>query len=620
MKKLHCGQIHKFWISILLVFSSQFSFAATPTRSGALAANDTNYQQVIAEAQASQFLSQTTFGPTIAETEALAQRILAIGHRAALTEWVDNQMTLPVTLHNMLERQMMTDDGIDYFNQDNVNVYGIDEYRYHAWWHSSLTSQDQLRQRMAWALSQIFVVNDDDFYLHRSDQDNNGQPLFLGSTYYYDLMTSNAFGNYRDLLRQVSMHPVMGRFLSHANNPKPIPQDNLFPDENYAREIMQLFSIGLHELNIDGTFRVDGNGNLIDTYDNNTIRTMARVFTGWHYATRNFFDDEPVFSLPMVFDTFWHDTDEKDLTDLTNGTILPAGQNAQQDLDAVLNILSTHPNTAPFISRRLIQRFTMSNPSPAYVQEVATVFVNTSGDLGEVIKTILLSDHNLNNYDYRVRRNSRNQRVIGVEIFNGGTERTKVIEPIMRFTAFLRLFEATSNYTLGRLALPDLSSDFEQGAHRSPSVFNFYKPDYQAPGAVSNYTPDPADVVNSTLVSPEFEIIDTTSIVDTADTYRHYIREADDEGVYYRLENEPRRELDVLVHFDYWQNLLSTGGTRAFFDKLNVYLCGGNVNFSFLRELYGITRQEARNASTRAKDITEGTIMSLVEAPECVVR
>ena len=623
MKKFYCGQIHKFWISILLVISTQSTHAVTITRSGALAATDSNYQQVIAEFQASQFLSQTTFGPTVPDVEALAGRILAIGHRPALEEWINNQFVSPVTSHNQLERQMLSDDGINIFNADNENqisIYGVNEFRYHSWWHAVLTSSDQLRQRMAWALSQIFVVNDDDFNLNDSELDSNGQPLYLGSTYYYDLMVNNAFGNYPTLLREVSTHPVMGRFLSHVNNPKPNPNANLFPDENYAREIMQLFSIGLHELNIDGTFLTDVNGNLIDTYSNDTIRTMARVFTGWHFGGQNFGDNDPVFSLPMQADNNQHDTDEKDLTDLRNGTVLAAGQTAVQDLDAVMNLLSNHPNTAPFIARRLIQRFTMSNPSPAYVQEVATVFVNTSGDFREVLKAILLSDENLNNYTFVVRRNARTQRVIGVELFNGGSERTRVIEPLLRFTAFLRLFEATSNYTQNRLALPDLSDDFKQGPHRSPTVFNFYKPDYQAPGDITNYTPDPADVVNGALVSPEFQIMDTTSIVDVADTYRLYVREADDEGVYYRLENDPRRELDVLVHFDYWQNLLLSAGTRAFFDKLNTYMCGGNVNFNFLRELYGITREEATNANTRAKDITEGTILSLVEAPECVVR
>lgn len=623
MKKLHRCQIHQFWISILLVLISQSSFAVTTIRSGALAATDANFEQVIAEFQASQFLSQATFGPTVVEAEALAQRILAIGHRPALEEWINNQFALPVTSHNALERQMLSDDGINIFNADNenqINIYGVNEYRYHSWWHASLTASDQLRQRMAWALSQIFVVNDEDSNLNDSELDSNGQPLYLGSTDYYDLMVDNAFGDYPTLLREVTLHPVMGRFLSHVNNPKPNPGANLFPDENYAREIMQLFSIGLHELNIDGTFLTDVNGNLIDTYNNDTIRTMARVFTGWHFGGQTFGDNDVVFSLPMQADNSEHDTDEKDLTDLRNGVVLPAGRSAVQDLDSVLNMLSTHPNTAPFMARRLIQRFTMSNPSPAYVQEVATTFVNTSGDFSEVLKAVLLADENLNNYTFRVRRNSRSQRVIGVELFNGGSERTRVIEPVLRFTSFLRLFEASSNYTQNRLALPDLSDDFKQGPHRSPTVFNFYKPDYQAPGDVTNYTPDPADVVNGALVSPEFQIMDTTSIVDVADTYRLYIREADDEGVYYRLENDPRRELDVLVHFDYWQNLLISVGTREFFDRLNVYMCGGNVNFNFLRELFSITREEARNAGTRAKDITEGTILSLVEAPECVVR
>ncbi len=620
MKVLKYSQIFKIWISFLLVIATHSTSAAT-TRSGVLAATDLNFQQVIAEFQASQFLSQATFGPTITDVDALAQRILAIGYKPALTEWIDNQFISPATSHDSLARTMMLDDGINVNDGGNhVSENGADEYRYHVWWHASLTANDQLRQRMAWALSQIFVVNDDEDDLNESNQDSNGQPRYFGPTYYYDLMVNNAFGNYPILLREVSVHPVMGNYLSHVNNRKPNLSQNRFPDENYAREIMQLFSIGLHELNPDGTFQTDINGNLIDTYTNETIKTMARVFTGWHYALMNFGSGSPVWSLPMVFDNSEHDTDAKDLTELANGSIFPAGQDVGQDMDAIISLLSTHPNTAPFISRRLIQRFVMSNPSPAYVAEISAVFVNTSGDFSKVLKAILLSDHNLNNYTTVVRRNSRTQRVIGVEIFNGGTEATRVIEPILRFTAFLRLFNASSNYTNGRLALPDLSDDFEQGPHRSPTVFNFYLPDYQAPGAVTNYTPDPNDVVNGTLTSPEFQIINTTSIIDLADVFRHHIREADDTGVYYRLHNDQRRELNVIVDFSYWENLLLTAGTRTFFDELNVHLCGGNVNFNFLRTLFNITRQEATSASSRVKDITEGTILSLVEAPECVVR
>lgn len=621
MDSYQTNRIVTSFLLLSLIIASIFlnkSLAATQ-RTGALAATDDNYQQVIAEFQASQFLSQATFGPTVNDAEALAARILELGHKQALEEWIDNQFASSATSHFSLMRTMMQDDGIDTTDGgDHRSDHGADEYKYHVWWHSALTANDQLRQRMAWALAQIFVINEDNFDLNDDEQDAFGEPRYFGPVHYYDMLVNNAFRDYPRLLREVSVHPVMGDFLSHVNNPKADPSRQRFPDENYAREIMQLFSIGLHEMNPDGSFKRDGSGELIDTYSNETIKEMARVFTGWHYANERFGRNDPVWSRAMVNDNSEHDTESKDLTTLSNGIVLPGGQSASQELDSVISILSTHPNTAPFISRQLIQRFVMSNPSSAYVAEIANIFTSSGGDFRAVIKAILLSDHNLNNYTFTVRQNRRTQKIIAVEIFNGGTERTRVIEPILRFSAFLRLFEASSNYTNGRLALPNLNGDFKQGPYESPTVFNFYTPDYQPPGAITEYVPE--DVVNNTLYAPEFQIMDTTSVIDMADTFRRYVREADDDGVYYRLHNDQRRELNVLVDFAPWESMLLSSGVRVFFDRLNTYLCGGNVNFNFLRTLYGITRTEARNRGTVAKDITEGSILAMVESPECIVR
>jgi uncharacterized protein (DUF1800 family) len=321
---------------------------------------------------------------------------------------------------------------------------------------------------VAFALSEIMVVS----------QLGALQARPFAVADYYDVLARNAFGNYRDLIEEVTLHPAMGVYLSMLGNRAPNPALNIRPDENYARELMQLFSIGLVELNIDGTERLDGNNQPIPTYDQEIIEGFAHVFTGWTWAGSPSFGSGrvPVASqyTPMELWPAFHDTGTKQLLTVQ----LPAGQTGEQDLADALDDIFNHPNVGPFIAIRLIQRLTTSNPSPGYVRRVAQVFNNNGsgvrGDLGAVVRAILLDPE---------ARPDMPMEIDG-----------KLKEPLLRLTQLLKAYNATS--ASGRYPLGAAYVIFGQGPLQSPSVFNFFSPFYAPPG----------EIRNSSLVAPELEI------------------------------------------------------------------------------------------------------------------
>lgn len=234
--------------------------------------------------------------------------------------------------------------------------------RHHVWWEAATKANDQLRQRIALALSEILVV---------SDSDGLGLSQYhLAVTSYYDVLVKHAFGNYRDLLEDVALHPAMGDFLSMSRYQKENAEGTIRPDENFARENLQLFTIGVHELNLDGTKKRDGNNNFIPTYDQKTIEEFAKVFTGWSYADKDWkeWPGEANRLVPLKAFEECHDTSAKTLL---NGEISPSGQSAQEDLEFALDNIFKHHNIAPYISKQLTQRLVTSNPTPQYVARVA---------------------------------------------------------------------------------------------------------------------------------------------------------------------------------------------------------------------------------------------------------
>jgi uncharacterized protein (DUF1800 family) len=296
---------------------------------------------------------------------------------------------------------------------------------------------------------------------------------------YYDVLTRHAFGNYRDLIGEVTLHPAMGVYLSMLGNEKPNPANNIRPDENYARELMQLFSIGLVELNLDGSVKLDAQNEPIPTYDQSIIEGFAHVFTGWTYAgVGNFHTQWPPEAsqyTPMQLWSQFHDTGPKTLL---NGVVLPPGQTGMQDLNAALDNIFEHDNVGPFISHGLIQRLVKSNPSPDYVSRVAGVFNNNGsgvrGDLGAVVKAILTDPE---------------ARPTAASDTDG-----KIKEPLLRLMQLWRAYEAKSDG--GRYPIDYLWVFFGQGPLQAPHVFNFFAPSFSPPG----------EFRNRGLVAPELEI------------------------------------------------------------------------------------------------------------------
>lgn len=408
------------------------------------------------KAEAARFLTQATFGPTMSEIDALP----LAGYEA----WLEQQFDVPMTSH------------VDYLGKLDGDKNQTD--RLGVWWDVALNGPDQLRQRVAFALSEILVVSEREAAL--------GGRVF-GLAHYYDMLVKHAFGNYRELLGEVTLSPAMGKYLSMLGNERPDAERNIRPDENYARELMQLFTIGLVQLNIDGTPVVDGEGEPIPTYDQDIIEGFAHVFTGWTFAfAENWEFPRQNFFSPMTPWAEFHDDGAKRLL---NGVVVPAGQNARQDLEQALDNVFNHPNVAPFVSRQLIQKLITSNPSPQYVARVATVFnddgAGARGNLRAVVKAIYLDEE------------ARNGHLAQPTRFG------KLKEPLLRQTALWRAFGARA--ANGRYLFFNPDRDFGQAPLRSPSVFNFFQPGYAQPGAVADQG----------LVAPEFQILDETTITST---------------------------------------------------------------------------------------------------------
>ena len=424
-------------------------------------------------ADASMFAARATFGLAYDEIDALA--------REDKNTWLDRQFNLPIGDHLSVVDDLVARRNAGEFAAFEQDIELLVTFRRLAWWHRTVTSADVLRQRIAFALSEIFVVSDNVDALIID-------PYALSG--FYDMLLANAFGNFRDLLRAVTLHPAMGIYLSHVNNRKADPVNNTFPDENYAREVMQLFSIGLFELNRDGTQQLDGQGRPIPTYSNDEIREFSRIFTGLSYGGPGQFFGKPVpyFRSPMVMFEAFHDNGPKQLL---KGTVVPAGQTGMEDIDAAIDNLFNHPNVGPFIGKQLIQRLITSNPSTAYVRRVAQAFdgdaTGVRGDMQAVIRAVLL--------DPEARAAPNINSSFG-----------KLREPVERYAALLRQFGATSSDGFIANTGYVLQALSRQHPLSSPSVFNFFLPSHQPAG----------ELAAAGLVAPEFEITNSNTVIGMA--------------------------------------------------------------------------------------------------------
>ncbi len=331
----------------------------------------------------------------------------------------------------------------------------------------AVSRNGQLRQRVAFAFSQILVAS--------SNKVNDT----TGMTMWQNMFQKDAFGNFYDLLKDVTLSPVMGNYLDMVNNDKPNPATGTSANENYAREVLQLFTIGLEQLNPDGTVQVDGSGNPIPTYTQDTITNFARVFTGWTYPGGSF-GGSPRYTGPMIAFDSHHDTGSKTLL---NGFVVPAGGTTQADMDLALQNIFNHPNVGPFICKQLIQHLVTSNPSPEYVGRVVAVFnnngANVRGDLKAVVTAILM--------DAEARRGDDPTQVQA----NDG----HLKEPILLMTNLLRAMNARSDGD----GSPAYAINMKQEPLNPPSVFNYYHPTFL--------------IHDSNLLGPEFELFNSSTTI-----------------------------------------------------------------------------------------------------------
>ncbi|TXI94435.1 MAG: DUF1800 family protein [Burkholderiaceae bacterium] len=443
--------------------------------------NTTNFPTA---SQASRFLGQATFGATTSDINLLMS--------TGISNWIDVQFTKNQTLHKTYMDTTAAGllNGVSGLSQNNF---------FESYWQQAATGEDQLRQRVAFALSEIFVI---------SFQDSGVANYPRGVASYYDTLSSGAFGNFRTLLENVSLHPMMGTYLTSIRNQK--ESGTRVPDENYAREVMQLFTIGLYQLNPDGS-NVLVNGKPVETYGYADITGLAKVFTGWSWAgadksSTRFFGgnaDPNRDVLPMQGYPAFHSTSEKKFLGVTISPQSPA--NPEASLKVALDTLFNHPNVGPFIGKQLIQRLVTSNPSPQYVARVAAAFNDNGkgvrGDMKAVIKTILMDTE------------ARNDPILT----NAGTG--KLREPVIRLANWMRAFNAKSTTTFFKLtSLDDPLTSLSQTPMRSPTVFNFYRP---------GYVPPNSEIANAKLVSPEMQIVAEPSVVG----YLNFMRDIIPNGV-----------------------------------------------------------------------------------------
>jgi uncharacterized protein (DUF1800 family) len=506
----------------------------------------------ITTAEAFQFLNQSTFGATLDDT----QSVIDVRYAG----WIDQEMTKPASLQLPHLRGLPRPLILAELQADRVDI----------WFRNVVDGDDQLRQRVAFALSEILVVSQQGALIDA--------PYSLAD--FYDQLALNAFGNYRDLLEIVTLHPAMGVYLSMLGNQKPNPALNIRPDENYARELMQLFSIGLVELNLDGTVRTNGLGQPVPTYDQAVIEGFAHVFTGWNYAGASSFPqafrNDNNQTVPMQLYPAYHDDGAKLLL---NGVTIPAGQTGDQDLRMALDNIFNHPNVGPFIAIRLIQRLVTSNPSPGYVSRVASVFNNNGfgerGDLGAVVKAILLDDE---------ARPAMHMEIDG-----------KIKEPLLRLTQLWRAYDAQSQS--GVFPLFPAYIIFGQGPLQASHVFNFFSPFFAPPG----------EIRNSGLVAPELQI--ATEYQNTFITNYFFLLTFN-----WNSEAQDPGEDDVLI--DIAEEMAIADDTDALIDMVANKLLAGRISAALRAELVNMIELVRVAAPGNDAAVVAEAIYFVISSPE----
>jgi len=615
MRHVLPGSWHSAMVLAFALLATTLAHAGTFTVS-----SESEYQEVQSALQAAQFLARATFGYTVTDVGELAEEIRTVGHRRALSNWIDDQIFVTPTLHEPLVLQLLQNDGYStpYADRPSGAANRLN-YRGYAWWQIVLEAPDQLRQRAAFALMQIVVINDDANIFNSNAPDSSrsaqgvNQPRYTGTVHYQDMLLQHALGNYRTVLGNITLHPVMGVFLTHINNRKPSADGLVLPDENYAREILQLFSMGEYRTDMRGVLVKDRAGGLIQNYTNDDIKALARVFTGLRYApgdgstSVNLHDP---MEIRVVND---HDFDEKVLPNLhlTVPPREPSVTNAHLDLNQAIDHIFSHPNVGPHIARLLIQRFVKANPSKRYVFDVASAFNNNGqgdrGDLLAVIRAILLHREALRSQHYSRIRDS-NGAVLGLKVHTRGTEFSKLVEPILRYTQFIKVFDGQAVDAQKGIRLRPSLLDLNQLPYQAPSVFNYFRPDHEPPG-FQDYTTS-RRLPNGVLHSPEAQI------------YTPVFANRFQNLMYRHLHNNVSsyNSLDFSSSFSAEEALAQVGLARgdfsALLERLDAVMCHGS-----LRDESKLTISNALVASgnTNTSELARLAIFGVLGTPECAI-
>jgi len=566
--------------------SSSSSGSKTGDSSDINSNNQTVNQSPPSEQEAARFLMQASFGGTYTQIQTVQTK--------GFETWLDGELNSPWVEGNS-HFNWFYDHGYMQAETLNMQTIGLDN----SLWRKLMAAPDILRQKVAYALSQIFVVS------------ING----VGATIwrnlvvltYMDLLEKNAFSNYKDLLRAITLSPAMGTYLNMAGSRKASGTSS--PDENYAREVMQLFSIGLYELNENGTLKKNDSGQPIETYSQENVTQLAAIFTGWHYKSNN----TPSYTVlkylqqPMVNNPAYFTTGEKRFFNQT----VSAGTSAQDALFQVLDFLSAHPNVGPFIGRQLIQRLVCSNPSPEYVGRITRVFNNDGtgvrGNLKAVIKAILLDDE--------ARKLPTDTSSTAYKSYG------KLKEPVYRVTQWGRTFSARSNKpndtqvqiskdpSSGKYSavsywdIGDYSNDtsLAQSPMRSPSVFNFFRP---------GYVPSFGEMGTANVTAPEFQLCNEVTVA----AYLNLIKGLIDVGRYDVKANYSSSDLDL------------TDKPTEFVDRYSLLLTADSLSSTtkgwIVDAITSITGTRTSNSVTysQQQDRLKVAIFLIMATPEYMVQ
>ncbi len=510
----------------------------------------------ITDAEASRFLAQASMGASRSQID----HVKAVGHAA----WLDEQFALPLqgTRWDWLVAKGFDDPA------NKNNSAGFDACA----WRKLLSSADTLRQRMTLALSEILVVGIDGLV------NGGGWKAFSGAAY-LDLLEANAFGTLRHLLDQVSRSLPMGLYLTFRGNVKANATRGSSPDENYARELMQLFTIGLVQLNDDGTPTLV-NGAPVETYGQDDISGLARVFTGWNTDLAGGDTSTPGYQRrPMVQNAANHETGAKTFL----GTTIAAGTTGEESLRLALDTICAHPNVGPFWSRQLIQRFVTSNPSAAYVKRVAAVFADDGrgvrGNLQAVLRAVLLDDE------------ARGAGGLSNPQFG------KLREPVLRLAGWARAFNAAS--ASDAWAVPNTSDPggrLGQSPLRSPSVFNFFRPGYVPPNSA---------IGDAALVAPEFQLTNESSVVGYVNFMQRVVANGTALG-------------DVKA--DYTAVLPLADDAAALLAELNLVLAAGQIGSTSLAAIQAAVAAMPSGTDAARTNRLYAALVMVLAAPEYLVQ